>query len=101
MLACAGLFEIAGAIALKQSRGFRRPLPTAILCASFAASFYLSSNAGARRSRSAPRTRCGRGIGAAGTALVGMLALREPVSAARIASVLLVVLGAVGLRLYS
>ena len=100
VLACAGLVEIAGAVALKQSRGFRRPVPTAILCASFATSFYLLSNA----VESIPigtAYAVWTGIGGAGTALVGMLALREPVSAARIASVLLVVLGAVGLRLYS
>jgi quaternary ammonium compound-resistance protein SugE len=100
VLVCAGLFEISGAVALGQSRGFRRPVPTVILCASFAASFYLLSNA----VESIPigtAYAVWTGIGAAGTAIVGMVALREPASALRIASLGLVVLGAVGLRLYS
>ena len=100
VLLCAGLFEVAGAVALKQSRGFRRPVPTVILCGSFAASFYLLSNA----VESIPigtAYAVWTGIGAAGTALVGMVALGESAGALRIASLLLVVLGAVGLQLYS
>jgi quaternary ammonium compound-resistance protein SugE len=100
LLACAGLFEISGAIALKQSQGFRRLLPTAVMCASFATSFYLLS-AAVESIPIGTAYAVWTGIGAAGTALVGMVALHEPASAARIASLLLVVLGTIGLRLAS
>ncbi|MBQ1070955.1 multidrug efflux SMR transporter, partial [Micromonospora sp. D75] len=41
------------------------------------------------------------GIGAVGTALVGMLALGEPVNLPRVACLLLVVAGVIGLKLFA
>jgi quaternary ammonium compound-resistance protein SugE len=38
------------------------------------------------------------GIGAAGTAVVGMVALDEPATALRIAAIVLIVTGAIGLQ---
>ena len=99
-LTLAGVLEVVWAFSMKQSEGFTRLWPSVITGATMLASFTLLAWA----MRSLPLGTAytvWTGIGAAGTALVGMVALREPASAARIASLLLVVLGTVGLRLAS
>jgi quaternary ammonium compound-resistance protein SugE len=96
----AGLFEVAGALALKSSRGFTRPMPSALVLAAFAVSFWLLSAAAATIAIGTAYA-VWTGIGAAGTAIVGMLWLGEASNQPRVASLLLVVLGSAGMKLLS
>jgi len=100
MLVLAGLFETAFAVALKQSNGFTRPLPTVLFVGFALVSFGLLAQA----LRSLPvgtAYAVWTGIGAAGTALVGILFLGESTQLARLLSITLIVAGVVGLRVFS
>ncbi len=97
-LICAGLLEIAFALGLKYSQGFTRLWPTLAFLLGGGASFYLLT----RALQSLPvgtAYAVWTGIGAAGTALVGVVVLDEPRDALRISSLVLIVAGVVGLRL--
>ena len=99
-LLIAGLLEVVGAVCLKFSQGFTRVGYSLSVLAAFAASFYLLS-------LSATVLPIGTayavwtGIGAAGTGLCGMILFGEPRNAMRVASLGLVILGAMGLKLFS
>jgi quaternary ammonium compound-resistance protein SugE len=96
----AGVFEIVWALCLKLSDGLSRPLWVAWTVAAL----ILSMVALALSLKSIPLSTAyavWTGIGAAGTALVGMAALGEPVSAARLACIGLIVIGILGLKLAS
>ena len=100
ILLVAGLFEIGFAFGLKFSEGFTRLWPTVGMAISGAASFYLLSVA----LRSLPvgtAYAVWTGIGAAGTAIFGILLLSESSDVFRLLSILLIVVGVVGLRLTS
>ncbi|MFG1672608.1 DMT family transporter [Micromonospora sp. NPDC049282] len=99
VLVLSGLLETAWAIALDRSAGFTRPLPTTV----FAVTLIASMAGLAYALRDIPvgtGYAVWVGIGAVGTALVGMLALGEPANLPRIACLLLVVAGVVGLKLF-
>jgi len=96
----AGVFEIVWALCLKLSDGLSRPLWVAWTVVAL----ILSMVALALSLKSIPLSTAyavWTGIGAAGTALVGMAALGEPVSAARLACIGLIVIGILGLKLAS
>ncbi|MEU5904879.1 SMR family transporter [Micromonospora sp. NPDC047527] len=99
VLVISGLLETAWAIALDRSAGFSRLVPTVV----FVVALVLSMGGLAYALRDIP---VGTGyvvwvgIGAVGTALVGMLALGESASLPRILCLLLVVAGVVGLKIY-
>ena len=98
LLFVAGLFEIGFALGLKFSEGFSRLWPTLGMVLAGAVSFYLLSTA----MKSLPAGTAyaiWTGIGAAGTAAVGILLLGESASPLRIASLALIVAGVIGLRL--
>ncbi|MEH0827948.1 MULTISPECIES: DMT family transporter [Micromonospora] len=100
VLVISGLLETAWAIALDRSTGFTRPLPSAV----FAVTLVASMAGLAYALRDIPvgtGYAVWVGIGALGTALVGMLALGEPVNLPRVACLLLVVAGVIGLKLFS
>lgn len=100
ILVVAGLFEIAWAIAMKKLQGGSRPWLFAFMVATMVASFVLLS----RAMRDLPvgtAYAVWTGIGAAGTALLGILLFGEPASAARLGSIALIVAGIVGLKLLS
>ena len=94
----AGLLETGFAIALKASDGFSRLLPSLAFVGCAAGSFGLLTYA-LRTLPVGSAYAVWTGIGAVGTAVVGMVLLGEQVSAARIASIALVVAGVVGLSL--
>ncbi len=96
----AGLFEVGGAIALKYSDGFRRLVPTALVFLLFGISFYLLSGAAVTISIGTAYA-IWTGIGAAGTAIIGMAVFGEPRNLPRVVSLGLVVLGSVGMKLFS
>lgn len=94
----AGLLEIVFATALKASRNFTRLVPTVTFVAASAASLALLSVA----VRSLPigsAYAVWTGVGAAGTAIIGMLVLGEPRRAGRIIAIAAIVVGVVGLQL--
>ena len=99
-LTVAGLFEVVWAVGLKYTQGFTRPLPSAITLSAMALSMYLL----ARALRTIPvgtGYAVWTGIGAVGTALVGIWLLGEPRSAGRLLAIAAIVGGIVGLRIAS
>jgi quaternary ammonium compound-resistance protein SugE len=98
LIVVAGLFETGFAILLKQSAGFTKILPTAGFAACALISFGLLSMA-LKRLEVGPAYAVWTGIGAAGTAVVGMIALNESVSTFKIVSIGLILAGVVGLNL--
>jgi quaternary ammonium compound-resistance protein SugE len=96
----AGIFEIGFALGLKYSEGFTRLWPTLGMVAAGALSFYLLSTS--MKSLPVGTTYAvWTGIGAAGTAVLGILLLGESTNLFRVLSILLVVVGVVGLRISS
>ncbi len=100
MLVAAGLFEVAGAVSLKLSHGLTRLWPSVSLFAAFAFSFTLLSVA-ARDIHIGTAYAVWTGIGAAGTALIGMIRFGESKRIMRIVCLGLVIGGAIGLKLFS
>ncbi len=98
ILFVAGLLEIGWAIGLKYTDGFTRFWPTVGTVAAMVASLALLGIA----MRSLPVGTAYAvwvGVGAVGTALLGIVLLGEAVNAARIFSLALIVAGIVGLKL--
>lgn len=98
VLFLAGLFEIAWAVGLKYTQGFTRLWPSLWVAATMGASIWLLAQA-TRHLPIGTAYAVWTGIGAAGTALVGMLLFNESRDWLRLASIALVVLGILGLRL--
>jgi len=99
-LVLAGLLEVVWAVGLKYTDGFTKLGPSVVTVLAMIASFYLLSLA----MRTLPLgTAYGVwvGIGAVGAAIAGMVLFREPATALRVLSVLLVVAGIVGLKVSS
>lgn len=97
-LLLAGLLEIAWASTLKQTAGFTRLGPSVVTAVLYFVSLYLLS-LGLRDLPASSGYAVWVGIGAVGTALVGILFLGEPKSALRLISIALIILGVIGLRL--
>lgn len=100
ILFVAGLFEIGWAIGLKYTEGFTRLWPSLWTVAAMAISIYLLALA-VRTLPMGTSYAVWTGIGAAGTALLGILLLNEPATVGRLASIALIVAGIAGLRLAS
>jgi quaternary ammonium compound-resistance protein SugE len=100
ILVLAGLFEIGWAIGLKYTEGFTRLWPTVWTVAAMIVSLGLLGLA----MKSLPvgtSYAVWVGVGAVGTAILGIVLLGEPATAGRIASLALIVAGIVGLKLSS
>ncbi len=98
MLIVAGLLEIGFALSLKASDGFSRLLPSVLFVVFAIASLALLSFA----LKSLPigtAYSVWTGIGAAGTATIGMLVLGEPMLASRIGFIGLIIAGVIGLQM--
>lgn len=94
----AGLLEIVWAIGLKFTDGFTRLWPSLGTLLAMLASFYLLSRA-LQTLPVGTGYAVWTGIGAAGTAIVGMLVLGEPATVLRFVSLLLIVAGIAGLKM--
>lgn len=94
----AGLFEIGWAIGLKYTEGFSRLWPSLGTVAAMAVSFGLLSYA-LKELPVGTAYAIWTGIGAVGTATVGMLLLGEAVTVARVACIVMIAAGIVGLKL--
>jgi quaternary ammonium compound-resistance protein SugE len=100
LLIVAGLLEVVWAVGLKHTEGFTRLLPSAITLTAMVLSIVLL----ARALRTIPvgtGYAVWTGIGAVGTALVGILVLGEPKGAGRLIAIGAIVGGIVGLKLAS
>ncbi len=99
VLIVSGVLETVWAIALDRSSGFSRPVATTV----FVVALVLSMAGLGYALRSVPvgtGYAVWVGIGAVGTALVGMVALGEPASLPRVFCLLLVIGGIVGLKIF-
>lgn len=98
LLVGAGLLEVVWAIALKQSEGFSRLVPSVVGIVAAVTSFVMLAIA-LRWLPVGTAYAVWVGIGAAGVALAGIVALGDSASAARLGCVALIVAGVVGLKL--
>ena len=98
LLVAAGLFEVAWAVGLKYTEGFTRPGPTTLVVAAMVASVWLLGIA-LRTIPVGTGYAVWTGIGAVGTAILGMFLFDEPRDALRVGCILLIVAGIVGLKL--
>lgn len=98
LVVIAGLLETGFAISLKASDGFSRLVPSVCFLFFAAGSFSLLSTA-LRDLPVGPAYAVWTGIGAAGTAVVGIVFLGEPAHALKLVSIVLIVAGVVGLQL--
>jgi quaternary ammonium compound-resistance protein SugE len=99
-LTIAGAFEIAWAIGLKTTHGFTRLVPSLLTVVAMVASFYFLAQA----LRSLPvgtAYAVWTGIGACGTAALGILLYAESAAPGRLVSIALIVIGILGLKLTS
>ena len=100
LLLLAGLLEVGWAVGMKSTEGFTRLGPSAAVLVTALLSFYLLALA-MKTLPAGTAYAVWVGIGAAGAAVLGIALLGESPSAPRIASVLLIVAGVVGLRVFS
>jgi quaternary ammonium compound-resistance protein SugE len=98
LVVVAGFFETAFAVFLKQSHGITKFWPTVGFCICALISFGLLTIA-LRSLDVGPAYATWTGLGAAGTAVFGMAALGDEVSAIKIVSIGLIIGGVVGLTL--
>lgn len=100
LLIIAGLFEIGWAIGLKYADGFTRPVPSALTVAAMIVSMYLLAQS-ARHIPIGTAYAVWTGIGAVGTAALGMWLFDEPRTFGRAACLVLVIGGIFGLKYFS
>lgn len=100
ILFVAGMLEIAWAVGLKFTHGLTRFWPSVLTVAGGLASFALLAQA-AKSLPIGTAYAVWTGIGAVGTALLGMVLFDEPRDWLRLACILLIVIGITGLRLTS
>ena len=96
----AGLLEVVWSTAMKQSHGFSRLAPTAVMLVGMVASFWLLSLA----MRSLPLGTAyavWTGIGAIGSLAVGMALMGEPITPLRILAATLILAGIVLMKVTS
>lgn len=99
-LVLAGVLEVVWAVGLKYSEGFSRLWPSVITLVATVASFWLLALA-LKHLPLGTGYAIWVGIGAVGTAFVGMLIFKEPATVARIMCIGLIVAGIIGLKLTS
>ena len=100
LLVLAGLFEIVWAVGLKYTEGFTRLWPTVGTVAAMIVSCGLLAHV-LKTLPIGTAYAIWTGIGAVGTALVGIIVLGESASPARLACIGMIAAGIVGLKLVS
>jgi quaternary ammonium compound-resistance protein SugE len=100
LLFVAGILEIGWAIGLKYTEGFTRLWPSVGTIAAMAVSMYLLALA-ARGLPIGTAYAVWTGIGAVGTAIIGMILFDEPRDWMRLLCIGLIVAGVLGLKLVS
>lgn len=97
LLVIAGLLEIVWAIGLKYTDGFTKPLPSLITVTAIAASMWLLATS-ARTLPIGTAYAVWVGIGAAGTAVLGVVLFHEPFTWLRAFFVILLIGAIIGLK---
>ena len=100
LLVVAGVLEIVWAIGLKFTEGWTKLVPSVVTLVALTASFVLLAQA-MKTLPVGTAYAVWTGIGAAGAAVVGMAALGEPATPARILCLLVIVAGIIGLKVTS
>lgn len=100
LLSLAAVFEIAWAIGLKFTEGFTRPWPTVGTVSALVISVLLLGSA-AKTLPIGTAYAVWTGVGAAGTVIMGMVLLGDPVDMKRLVCVSLILMGVVGLKVFS
>src|SRR5689334_19917166 len=98
LVIAAGLLESGFAVSLKLSHGLSRIGPTVLFAVFALASFGLLTLA-LKNLHVGPAYAVWTGIGAAGTVIIGIIWLNEPVSTLKLFSIGLVLAGVIGLQL--
>ncbi|HRO01252.1 MAG TPA: quaternary ammonium compound efflux SMR transporter SugE [Nitrobacter sp.] len=98
LLFAAGLMEIGWAIGLKYTEGFTRLVPTVLTLAAMAISLGLLGLA-LKTLPIGTAYAVWTGIGAVGTAILGIMLFGDPATLARLACIGLIVAGIAGLKL--
>jgi len=93
----AGLFEVGWAVGLKYTDGFSRPLPTALTIAAMAISLGLLGLA-MKELPLGTAYAIWTGVGAVGTVIAGIILFGESMALIRLASVALIIVGLIGLK---
>jgi quaternary ammonium compound-resistance protein SugE len=93
----AGLLEIGWAVGLKYTEGFTRLLPSVLTVLAMIASFALLAQA-LKTIPVGTAYAVWTGIGAAGTAIIGMMFLGESREVLRIVCIVLIIAGVLGLK---
>lgn len=97
-LAAAIVFEVGGSTAMKLSQGLTRPWPIAGMIVFYGVAFACNAMALKRLDLSVTYA-IWSGMGTALVAIVGMTYFKEPMSALRIGSIVLIIFGVCGLAL--
>lgn len=100
LLGIAGLLEIAFAFAMKSSEGFTRLVPALLTVATGMSSVFLLS-VSLRTLPVGTGYAVWTGIGAAGTAIVGMVLLGDSTAPLRLLCIALILAGVIGLKFVS
>lgn len=100
LLLFAAVFEIAWAVGLKSTEGFTRLWPTVGTVFALVVSVVLLGSA-AKSLPIGTAYAVWTGIGAAGTVVIGMMFFGDPVNAVRLVCVSLILMGVVGLKVFS
>ena len=100
LLVIAGLLEVGWAIGLKYTEGFTRPIPSVLTLGAMAGSVVLLGIA-MKTLPVGTSYAVWVGVGAVGTAILGMVLFGESANAGRLISLGLIVAGIVGLKLAS
>jgi quaternary ammonium compound-resistance protein SugE len=99
LLFIAGLLETGWAIGLKYTEGFTRPIPSVLTAIAMVASVILLGLA-LKTLPVGTAYAVWTGIGAVGTAVLGMALFGDPATVARLVSIGLIVAGITGLKLF-
>lgn len=99
MLLVAGLLEVCWAVGMKYTQGFSRPLPSVITVSAMIGSVVLLGIC-LRTLPLGTAYAIWTGIGVLGTVVFGILVLGESTSVLRIACLLMILIGIIGLRVF-
>ena len=99
-LVIAGLLEILWAVSLKYTDGFTRFWPSTVTVGGMVASFYFLAQA-LKSISVGTGYAIWTGIGATGTAILGIILFSEPASPPRLLCIALIVAGIIGLKITS
>ncbi|MEX0446300.1 quaternary ammonium compound efflux SMR transporter SugE [Xenorhabdus sp. SGI246] len=100
ILLIAGLLEVVWAVGLKYTQGFSRLVPSLITISAMSVSVGLLAYA-MKNLPAGTAYAVWTGVGAVGTAIFGIMVLGESANFARILSLVLIIVGIIGLKLTS